>query len=140
VSSGARQASVEEVADGLDRRLGSPPTLTFPDDWELSRSWYRAQKASANVGSHNPAEWGMVLGHPDSVEPGGYHRLLFAVYQGELVAECDCDGWRYRGWCAHVAHLWWRWVRGRLVVVDLDTDQRYPDPPCWLTVDEEGDR
>lgn len=135
----SRAASVEDVAEGLNRRLTALPTLTFPEDWTLTDSWHRAQRASANVGTHNPAEWGMVLGHPDSVDPGGYHRLLFAVFRGQLVAECDCDGYRYRGWCAHVAWMWWAWVRSRVVVADLDTGRRYESPPWWLTVEEEGE-
>ena len=141
MSSEARAATAEDVADGLERRLGSPPTLTFPEDWTLSKSWYRAQRASSNVGRYNPAEWGMVLGTgPGRIDPGSHHRVLFAIYDGELVAECDCDGYRYRAWCAHVAHLWWLWARGRLVVADLDTGQQYPDPPWWLEIDEEAER
>lgn len=32
----------------------------------------------------------------------------------KLRAECGCRGWVHREWCAHVASLWWRWVRGRV--------------------------
>lgn len=125
-----------DVADRLDRRLTARPVLTFPEGWTLSGSWQRAQQARANVGSYNAAEWSIVLSHPDSNQPGGYHRALFAIQDGDVLADCNCDGFEYREFCAHVAHLWWRWVTGRLVVVDLDSGEQHRRPPEWVTVRE----
>lgn len=67
-------------------------------------------------------------------EMGDPHRVLFAVYRGDLVAECDCDAWKYRDWCSHVARLWWDWNRAEIAVSDLREATRYTHPPAWLRV------
>lgn len=69
---------------------------------------------------------------------GDPHRVLFTLYDDDLAAECDCDGYRYRQWCAHISLLWWRWVRGRLVVTDLNADENHQFPPRWLSVNDES--
>ncbi|WP_199242170.1 hypothetical protein [Halorubrum sp. SD626R] len=122
--------AIDRQRSRLDRRLDEPDRLRFPDGWTMSTSWQRAQAADGVVGSTNPAEWDVLLGSGDC------HRVLFAVYDGHPRAECDCDGWQYHDWCAHVARLWWRWVRGDLVVADLDTGARYTTPPEWIRVDD----
>jgi hypothetical protein len=72
---------------------------------------------------------------------GDDHRVTFAIYDGQLRAECDCQGFRYADWCAHVAHLWWRWAAlGDLAVTDLDTGRTYLWPPAWLSLPNGGDQ
>ncbi|MHB9287375.1 SWIM zinc finger family protein [Halobacteriales archaeon Cl-PHB] len=127
------------LADRLDRRLTARPVLTFPEGWTLSGSWQRAQTARSRVSSYNAAEWNVVLGHPGSNQPGGFHRVLFAVESGDVLADCNCRSYEYRDWCAHVAHLWWLWATGYLVVTDLNDGTQYGTPPEWVTV-REGQR
>ena len=121
--------------DVVDKQpqLGGPDALMLPADWTLTTSLRRAQTADAMVNPVTDAEFMVRL------DDGGVHRVTFAVDGGELVADCDCQGWTHRDWCAHVAHLWWRWSRGRLVVHDLDADRPREMPPAWLTVDREGE-
>jgi len=77
----------------------------------------------------------VLLGYVDDDGLAKY-RALFAIYEGELRSEYPCDGYTFRGWCAHVALLWWRWSRDQLGVVDLDTGETYLSPPWWLNVDD----
>jgi hypothetical protein len=128
--------SVPRIREALDRRL-DPPTLTFPADWRMSGSWERAVRSPGDVGSVNPAQYDVLLGYPDRDERGDRHRVTFAIYGGDLVAECDCSGWNWNEWCAHVARLWWLWVRGKITVSDLDTARRHPHPPAWLRVEDQ---
>jgi hypothetical protein len=127
---------VEQATAKLERQLGEPSRLSFPEDWTLSSSWQRAQAAPAVVGPVNAAEFDVLLGYVDRDDWGDRHRVLFAIYDGEIRAECDCEAHRWRDWCAHIAHLWWRWSRDDLGVVDLDTDKTHLSPPWWLTVDD----
>jgi DNA-binding CsgD family transcriptional regulator len=72
-----------------------------------------------------------------------HHRVTFAIKDGDVIADCPCDGFKYRGWCAHVAFLWWRWAgKCNLAVTDLDTRHKYCSPPWWIAVDSgrEGSR
>jgi hypothetical protein len=117
------------------------PEFRFPSGWTLSSSWRRAQVARAEVmPSDHPAEWVVMMASEDTDELGDPHRVTFAIVEGTLRAQCNCDGYRYRDFCAHVGRLWWRWVRGRLDVVDLDTERVHPHPPCWLRVEDGGSR
>jgi len=120
--------AVDQATAKLERKLGEPDQLTFPDDWTLSASWRRAQEEADAGGPVSAAERVVLLGE------GEPHRVLFTIYEGTLRAECDCDGYHYRGWCAHVASCWWRWVRSDLAVTDLDTGQTHLSPPWWLSV------
>ena len=134
------ETRVEELREQIANRLGEPDRLQFPSGWTTSSSWKRAQSAPSNVGPVNPAEFDVLLGYVD--EDGlSKHRVLFALYEGELVAECECDGHRFRDWCAHVALLWWKWSRDDLGVTDLDTGRVHVSPPWWLSIDDaERDR
>jgi len=123
---------IEQAAASIERQLGEPPRLRFPDNWTFTSSWERAQREPDTGGPVSPAERVVLLGE------GKPHRVLFAIYDGALRAECDCESYRYRGWCAHVASCWWRWVRSDLSVVDLDTGETHVSPPWWLSVG--GDR
>ena len=122
--------AVDRARERLNRRLGSPDRLRFPDGWTMSTSWQRAQSADAMTERVTPAEWDVLLGSGDC------HRVLFTLLDGDVRAECDCAGHKHRTWCAHVARLWWRWVRGDLVVVDLDSGSRFQTPPEWVRVDD----
>ena len=124
------ETRVEEVREQIANRLGEPDQLRFPSEWTTSSSWKRAQAAPSNVGPVNPAEFDVLLGYVD--EDGlSKHRVLFALYEGDLVAECECDGYRFRSWCAHVALLWWKWSREQLAVTNLETGRTYLSPPWW---------
>lgn len=132
--------SVEKVrADALNR-VGEPPRLTFPEDWTNSTSWQRAQAAPAECGSANAAEFDLLMGYTDGRDEFTHHRVLFGLLDGSLRAECPCNGYAYRGFCAHVAYLWWRWVRSNLAVTDLDTGQTHLSPPWWLSVHDDEHR
>lgn len=111
----------------LDRRLDEPAVFDPPEQWALSTSWRRAQTETDHGGPLNDAERHVFL--DESENP---HRVLFVIKDGELRAECDCDGWHYNDWCAHVASCWWQWVNGRLTVVDVDDGTVHLDPPWWL--------
>ena len=133
--------SVDEHREKLSDRLGEPDRLQFPSGWAMSTSWRRAQAAHSAVGPANPAEFDVLMAREDDETAVSRHRVLFTVYEGDLRAECDCDGYRFRDWCAHVALLWWRWSRENLSVTDLDTGERYLSPPWWFSIDDaEADR
>jgi hypothetical protein len=135
------ETSVDDLRERIASRLGEPDRLQFPSGWTTSTSWQRAQAAPSAVGPVNPAEFDVLLGGDDGKEGVTRHRVLFAVYEGDLVAECDCDGHHFRDWCAHVALLWWKWSREQLGVTDLDTGETYLSPPWWFSVDDvEADR
>jgi len=107
--------------------------ITFPDDWEMSGSWERAQTEQDNGGPVNDAERIVWLEESDTPR-----RVTFVMVGRTLRTHCDCDGYYYRDWCAHAASLWWRWVRGRIFVSHLRTDRQYHTPPDWLKVQLEG--
>jgi len=126
--------SVERVPSSVLNRVGEPPRLRFPEGWTLSTSWKRAQAAPAECGPANAAEFDVLMGYTDGRDDLAHHRVLFAILNGSLRAECPCDGYAYRGFCAHVAHLWWRWVRSDIAVTDLDNGRTHLSPPWWLSV------
>ena len=133
--------SVGELRERIASRLGEPNRLQFPSGWATSTSWRRAQAAPSTIGSVNPGEFDVLLGRGSGKNAPSRHRVLFAVYEGDLVAECDCDGYHFRDWCAHVALLWWKWSREQLGVTDLDTGETHCSPPWWFSVDDvETDR
>ncbi len=117
-------------SEALDTRLGQPDRLQFPDDWEYSQSWERAQTERDRGGPINDAERMVYL--EGSEQP---HRAVFALKGQTLHAECDCASGRFRGFCAHLASLWWQWIRGRIVVNHLDTGREYNVPPSWLVLE-----
>jgi hypothetical protein len=119
-----------QPSDDLPGTVGGPSPLSMPDDWTLSTPWQRAQQEIDDGGAINDAERIVSLSDGDD-----YHRVLWALKSRTLVAECDCQGYHYNGWCAHVASLWWQWVRGQIVVAHLDTGREYPAPPAWLRLD-----
>ncbi|ACV47846.1 MULTISPECIES: hypothetical protein [Halomicrobium] len=114
----------------FDDRLGEPSQLRFPEGWTLSESWQRAQTEGDRGGPINDAERMVWLEESD--DP---HRVTFALDGQHLVAECDCASGQYRGWCAHLASLWWRWSRGRITVQHLTTGREYDEPPAWFRFD-----
>lgn len=115
------------------QQIGELPTLDRPDDWAMGTSWKRAQTERDEGGPINDAERMVWLEGSD--EP---HRATWALKGRSLRAECDCAAGVYRGWCAHLASLWWRWIRGRLSVTHLDTGRTYSEPPAWLRFEESG--
>jgi len=124
-----------QPSDDLPNRLGGPPTLSMPDDWTLSTPWQRAQEERDEGGAVNDAERMVFLSGSDYP-----HRVTFALRGRTLLADCDCKAHRFNdGWCAHVASLWWQWVRGQIVVSHLDTGREYPAPPSWLRLDDDPD-
>ena len=123
-----------QSSEDLPRRVGGPSTLSMPDDWTLSTAWQRAQSEADSGGPINDAERMVVLSDGE-----GVHRVTWALKGETLLADCDCRGYRYHDWCAHVAALWWQWVRGQIVVTHLDTGREYPTPPAWLSLDGRTD-
>jgi hypothetical protein len=117
-------------SDTLEARIGMPPVLQFPTDWTLSTSWQRAQQEPDAGGPINDAERMVYL--EESSKP---HRVVFVLCDRTLRAECSCSGWKFHGFCAHVASLWWRWTRGRITVRHLRTGRAYREPPSWVRVD-----
>ncbi len=124
----------------LDGYIGEPPKLTFPDGWTLSGAWRRAQTADAHLGPVDAAHFDVLLSRPEAVSGdwGSKHRVLFAIQNGALRADCDCKSYLHRGWCAHVATLWWRWTREQIGVTDLDADHVHLSPPWWLSIEDEN--
>jgi len=125
------------VARQLHQAIPGPEPLAFPDGWSSSGSWHRAQVADGDSSPSGPAEFSVLL-ERGSGELGDRHRVVFAILEGDVVAECDCSGWEYRRWCAHVARLWWEWCRGEIGVVDLDTGRTWLHPPEWVRVEDAG--
>ncbi|NLV09344.1 SWIM zinc finger family protein [Halomicrobium mukohataei] len=119
-----------EPSGTFDDRLDDPDTLRFPDEWKLSGSWQRAQREADRGGPINDAERMVWLDESD--EP---HRVTFALDGQRLLADCDCRGYRFNRWCAHVASCWWRWSRGEIAVQHLQTGREYPEPPAWFRHD-----
>lgn len=124
----------EKAACRLRQSKPGPKPIQFPTGWTQTGSWRRAQSSPSTVGPISPETYRLMLGYPNSADIGEPYRVTFAILDGDLVVECACDSYHYRQWCAHVAHLWWRWVRDRLVVVDLDTGRSHRTPPVWLSV------
>ncbi|OYR86254.1 hypothetical protein DJ71_06605 [Halorubrum sp. E3] len=134
------ETRVDELREQIANRLGEPERLSFPSGWTTSTSWQRAQSAPSNVSPATPAEFIVLMGDADGAALSR-HRVLFTLYEGDLRAECDCDGHRFRDFCAHVALLWWQWSRDDLGVTDLDTGRTHLSPPWWLSIDDaERDR
>jgi len=117
-------------SDTLDDKLWIPPVLQFPDGWRNSTSWQRAQQEPDAGGPVNDAERMVFLDESDRP-----HRVVFVVRERTLRAECSCTGWKFRGFCAHVASLWWQWTRAEITVRHLRTGRSYQEPPSWLRVD-----
>ena len=132
MSTESHQPTDWERSGDLDDRLTDPEVLEFPEDWTLSESWQRAQTEHDSGGPINDAERMVWLQESDAPK-----RVLFALQDDWLHAECSCKAWRYRGWCAHVAKCWWDWIRGRIVVHHLDTGRDYQYPPAWLQFDHQ---
>lgn len=101
------------------------------DDWTLTESWRRAQEATDHGGPINRAERMVSLSDSD-----GFHRVVWALSGASLRAECDCPAYEHREWCAHLASLWWRWIRGRIHVTHLETGKTYRTPPSWFSLDD----
>ncbi|WP_267162954.1 SWIM zinc finger family protein [Halovenus salina] len=117
--------------DAVDEQLGEPSPLRFPDEFEFSTSWERAQTEADEGGPLNDAERMVYL--EESSKP---HRVVFVLDGARLRARCPCAGYHYRDWCAHVASLWWQWVRGEIVVTHRQTGREYEMPPRWLRFGE----
>jgi len=121
---------VDETREKIARSLGDPDRLRFPAGWTTSRSWRRAVAEPGSVAPRNPAEWIVRLGDGDR------HTVMLAIYEGDIVTQCDCRGYRSRAFCAHVARLWRRWTLGDLGVSDLDTGRTHLLPPAWIRVED----
>jgi hypothetical protein len=119
-----------ESTDYQINTLVEPPVFSTPPDWVLSDSWQRAQSQSERGGWINPAERMVWL--KDGEQP---HRVVFALKDRTLRARCGCGGFKRRGYCAHVAYLWWTWTTETLRVRHLHTGRTYHTPPSWLLID-----
>ncbi|WP_346775209.1 SWIM zinc finger family protein [Halomicrobium mukohataei] len=123
-----------QPSDDLPDEIGGPSTFTMPEQLTGSMPWERAQTEVDQGGPINDAERMVRLSGGE-----GSHRVTWALQGQTLLADCDCRGHRFNdGWCAHVASLWWQWVRGGIVVTHLDTGRDYPEPPAWLRFDPQS--
>lgn len=111
----------------IDEQLGEPSALRFPDGWDTSTSWKRAQRENCECSPINDAEWMVSMETSED-----YHRVVFVLDGPRLLAECSCLGHRYRGWCAHVAKLAWLWSCGEILVTHRQTGRGYRLPPRWM--------
>lgn len=107
--------------------------LTFPNGFEMSTSWERAQQEHDSGGWINDAERMVWL--DNSAEP---HRVTFVLCGRVLRVDCGCKAHHYRDWCAHVASCWWDWINGKLSVSHMQTGKEYHFPPQWLDVATRG--
>lgn len=119
------------VEEPEQETVAGPDALIFPDDWPMSTSWRRVQDEETAVNPVNDAEYMVQVGD------GDIHRTTAAVENGTLCCDCDCRGWEYRDWCAHVAAIWWRWCRSETFVVDRDAGRTLRRPPAWLSVEDQ---
>lgn len=111
----------------LPERIGEVSTFERPEGWTLTESWQRAQTERDRGNPINDAERMVWLEGSDTPK-----RVLWAIEGASLKAECPCASGVYRDWCAHLASLWWQWVRGRLHVTHLTTGRQYRFPPLWI--------
>jgi hypothetical protein len=104
--------------------------LTFPDGWESSTSWKRAQSNQNSKNPVNEKEWIV------KCKDGDRHRVTFYIKNSSPSVQCDCKGYHYFGCCAHILSLWWDWVRGKAVVTDIDSGKQLLYPPFWIEVSD----
>jgi len=128
---------LEQARRSLDQRL-AVDRYDPPERWALTSTWKRAQLAPIRRRSVTPTEWIVQLGYVDHDGLGDRHRVLFVLDDRELFAECDCAGHRHRGWCAHVARMYWDWTRNKpghaVDVYDLAHNSVYQTPPYGVTL------
>ena len=131
-----RRLSREEPEEPRQEPIGQIGVLSFPAGWKTSTSWYRAQTETDNGAPINDAERMVFLEQSDTPS-----RLVFVLSRetGNLLADCSCSGYHFRGFCAHVASVWWQWINGDVVISELETDREHRHPPHWVAV-EESDR
>ena len=114
----------------VENEIGEPPKLRFPPGWNYSSSWQRAVSDPIHAEPIDTQSWRIYMG-------GEPHRTEIFIHEGAVRVDCDCNGFRYnRGWCAHVAALWWLWSRRRIRVRDVDAGRSHPSPPPWIRVDD----
>lgn len=117
----------------IDDRLDALSPISFPEDWTLSTSWQRAQSEHDRGSWVNDAERMVWLEGSDNP-----HRVVFTLHGNVLRTSCDCSGYTFRDWCAHVASCWWDWINGQLNVSHMQTGKEYEQPPDWLQVQSDG--
>jgi len=96
MSTESTQTADWEPSDALDDRLTDPQRLEFPEDYTFTKSWRRAvTERNEHGGPINEAERMVWL--EDSDRP---KRVLFALEDDRLKAECSRKSWTHRCWCA----------------------------------------
>ena len=122
--------SIDQMLSDVENEIGEPRKLRFPIAWNYSSSWKRAVSDPVHAEPIDHRSWRIYMG-------GKPHRTEMFIHEGAVRVICDCNGFRYnRAWCAHVAVVWWLWVRRRIHVADLQADRRYRSPPPWIRVDD----
>lgn len=131
---GRRLSVLEEQEEPKHQSIGQIGVLSFPEGWKTSTSWSRAQTETDEGSQINHVERIVFLEESDMP-----HRLVFVLSResNEVLADCSCSGHHFRGFCAHVASVWWQWVNGRIAINELETDRKHRHPPAWATVDDE---
>jgi hypothetical protein len=90
------------------------PRLELPPAFGDSTSWRRVDREPVRLERLGRIRWRVRVGE------GAPHRVVCATRSGAVVADCDCAGWRYGRWCAHVAAVFRAYVRRELDLADLD--------------------
>ena len=128
-----------EAVDNEHRRGRTRRPVTGAHRWasalRTARRLHHVRQLEARTGDDRrrwPDQRGRAYGLSDT---DGYHRVVWALSGGSLRAECPCKGFHHRDWCAHLASLWWRWVRGQIEVTHIETGRRYRTPSSWLSFD-----
>ncbi|AUV82061.1 hypothetical protein C2R22_10715 [Salinigranum rubrum] len=106
--------------------LGGYPDVELPDGFASSTSWERAEREDADVSPVNRVEWMVRVGN------GALHRVVFALDGGKPVGECDCLGYKNRGWCTHVAAMYQRYVRQEIEVADVSEPVEAENARLWV--------
>lgn len=117
----------------LGSRVGGVPTLDLPEEFGSSSSWQRAEQGEVTRNRLNRAEWMVRVGD------GGLHRVVFALDDGHMQAECDCRGYEHREWCAHVAAMVLAYVRGVVEPADLSEPLSEEADRLWRERDDRVD-
>lgn len=115
------------------QRVGGLEDVDLPEDFGQSTSWERAKNEPTKTARVGRAEWMVRVGDGDR------HRVLFALEDGHMVGDCDCRGYQYHAWCAHLAALVLAYVRQDVVPADVATPIDEEVDALWAARPDGGD-
>lgn len=117
---------------GTGKRVGGVPSLDLPEDFGTSTSWERARTEETSLSRITRAEWMVRVGD------GDLYRVTFALDDGHMIGECNCKGYQYRDWCAHLAALVLDYVNDDLQPADLSTPIEEEVDILWAMAGGDG--